>query len=320
MRKAKYYYNPATCSYESIKTSILACILRGCGFIALSLVLASAIVRYYKGHFVSPKEAELLADNTKLKTYYIDIQRRIESSTKILNALQEREDTLRVLLNRNPLSTAERDAGMGGVDKYAHLGKETLIAQTLSKVDQLISKLNIQKKSYDYILGVAKTHVSTLKSKPTFPPLSKKHLKRISGSFGMRLHPIFKIRKMHEGVDFAAPMYTPIYAAADGYVKSLKNDKKGLGNHLLLEHGNGFQTLYAHMYSITVKERQKIVRGQQIGTVGSSGASTGPHLHYEIFQNRNRVDPVQYFAAELSAAEHDEVCKQAANQTQTLCY
>ncbi len=320
MLKTKYYYNPATCSYEPVQSSISAFILRSAVYIFFSVVLAVVIARYYQGRFISPRETELLQDNERLKAYYHVVQKKIESSAALLATLQQRDDDLyRVLLNADPLSTVERNAGMGGVNKYAHLGKDTLIAQTLSKVDQLTSQLAIQKKSYDQILTLARNKTAKFASTPTFPPVSKKHLKRISAPFGMRTHPIYKIRKMHEGVDFSAPIHTPIYAAADGYVKWIKNDKKGYGNHLLIEHGNGFQTHYAHMHTIIIKQRQRITRGQQIGTVGNSGDSTAPHLHYEVYCNRHRVNPVQYFVGELTAAEYEAVRKHAAHQTQALC-
>lgn len=320
MLKTKYYYNPATCSYERVQTSISAFVLRSSVYIFFSVLLAVVIVRYYQGRFISPREIELLQDNKRLKSYYHVVQKKTENSVALLATLQQRDDDLyRVLLNVAPLSASERNAGMGGVNEYAHLGKETLIAQTLSKVDQLTSQLMIQKKSYDQILNLARKKAAKFASTPTFPPVSKKHLKRISAHFGKRLHPIYKIPKMHEGVDFSAPIHTPIYAAADGYVKWIKKDKKGYGNHLLIEHSNGFQTHYAHMHAIMIKERQRITRGQQIGTVGNSGDSTAPHLHYEVYCNGHRINPVQYFVGELTAAEYEAVRKQAAHQTQALC-
>ncbi|WP_243018064.1 MULTISPECIES: peptidoglycan DD-metalloendopeptidase family protein [Candidatus Cardinium] len=320
MLKTKYYYNPATCSYERAHTSTLVLILRSCLFIFFSVGLAVVIVRYYQGHFISPREEELLRSKQELETYYYDVQKKIESSAALLATLQQQDDDLyRVLLNAPPLSATERNAGIGGVNKYAHLGKGTLIVETLSKVDQLISQLKIQKKSYDQIWSLAKRHRGRLRSMPTLPPVAKEHLKRISGHFGMRPHPIFKILRMHEGVDFAAPIRTPIYAAADGYVKWIQEHKKGYGNHVLIEHGNGFQTHYAHMHTIIIKQGQRITRGQQIGTVGNSGDATGPHLHYEVYCNGRRVNPVQYFVGELTAAEYEAIRKQAAHPTQALC-
>lgn len=320
MLKTKYYYNPATCSYERIQPSVSAFVLHIIFFVCFSVALAVGMVKYYQSLCVSPREEELLQDNEKLKSYYHVVQRKIESITGLLTNLQQRDDDIyRILLNVDPLSAAERNAGMGGVNKYAHLGKETLIAQTLSKVDQLASQLKIQKKSYDQLLGFAQRKRAKLASTPTFPPVSKKHLKRISATFGNRMHPIHHIFKMHEGVDFSAPIHTPIYAAADGYVKWVKKDKKGYGNHLLIEHGNGFQTHYAHMHNIVIKERQRVNRGQQIGTVGNSGDTTGPHLHYEAYCNGRRVDPLQYFVGELTPAEYEAVRKAAATHTQALC-
>ncbi|CAH2559962.1 M23 family metallopeptidase [Cardinium endosymbiont of Oedothorax gibbosus] len=320
MLKTKYYYNPATCSYERVQTSISAFILRSSLYIFFSVLLAVVIVRYYRGCFVSSREKELLADNKVLKDYYDVIQKKIERSAALLAALQQRDDDLyRVLLNAAPLSAAEHNAGVGGVNKYAHLGKSTLIAQTLSKVDQLISQLTIQKKSYDQIWSLAKRNSSRLQSMPTLPPVAKEHLKRISAPFGMRWHPIYKIRRMHQGVDFSAPMHTPIYAAADGYVQWVKNDKRGYGNHLLIDHRHGFQTHCAHMHTIIVKQGQRVTRGQQIGTVGNSGDSTAPHLHYETYHNGHRVNPFDYFVGELTPAEYEAVRQQAAHQTQALC-
>ncbi|MBX9890502.1 MAG: peptidoglycan DD-metalloendopeptidase family protein [Amoebophilaceae bacterium] len=320
MPKKKYYYNHATCSYEPVRISVVTFLMRSFVFLIAAFGLAIGIAKYYNGRFISPKEAELLEDNAKLKSYYQVIQEKLDKSISLLAVLQERDDTLyRVLLNTSPLSPAERNAGIGGVDKYAHLGKETLIAQTLSKVDRLANKLTIQKKSFDYLLSVARKTASRLKSIPTLPPLSKKHLKRISAPFGMRLHPIYKIHKLHPGVDFAAPLGTPIYAAADGYIKSVKSSKKSYGNHMLIEHGHGYKTLYAHMHKIIVREQQKVVRGQQIGTVGNTGDSTAPHLHYAVYSNGNLVDPMQYFAGELTPEEYEDVRKQAAGQTQALC-
>lgn len=314
MLKTKYYYNPATCSYERAKPSILGLMVRSVVFLFLSALLAVAIVRYHQARFVSPKEAELLQDNQKLKSYYHMVQQKIESNQALLTSLQDSDNALRASLGREPLSAAERAAGMGGVNKYAHLGKDTLIAQTLFKADQLASELAIQKKSYAQIFSAAKKRKAQLASTPAFPPVSKRYLKRISAPFGRRMHPIYKILKLHEGVDFAVPMHSPIYAAADGYIKKIVKDKKGYGNHIMIEHGNGFKTRYAHMHTIAVKERQRIVRGQQIGTSGNSGASTAPHLHYEVYFNGNAVEPLQYFSAVLTLAEYEEVCKYAREQ------
>ncbi|HLP34781.1 MAG TPA: M23 family metallopeptidase [Amoebophilaceae bacterium] len=320
MRETKYYYNPNTCSYERVQTSIASYLLRLGMVMLFSVLIAAGIVKHYIHCRTSPREAELLETNEKLKAYYHVVQKKVEKSTALLTALQERDDTLyRVLLNAPPLSSAERNAGIGGVDKYAHLSKETLIAQTLSKIDQLTSRLMIQKKSFEHVNYIAKKTASRWRSMPSLPPVSKKDLKRISAPFGMRRHPIYGVTKMHKGVDFAAKVGTPIYAAADGHVKTVKSEKKGYGKYVVVEHGNGFQTLYGHMNSFLVKEKQRVTRGQQIGTVGNTGDSTAPHLHYTVYYNSNPVNPVDYFVGELTPAEYEAVRKQAANQNQALC-
>lgn len=319
MLKTKYYYNPATCSYERVKTSVSSFILRSLVYMFFSVVLAFIMVKYYQGRFVSPKEIELLQDNEKLKAYYRMVQKKIEGSMALLKMVQNQDETIRVLLNITPLSASERNAGIGGVNTYAHLGKDTLIAQTLSKVDQLTSQLTIQKKSYDQILHLAKKTASKLRAMPCLPPVSKDQLKRVSAPFGMRKHPLHGLYRMHYGIDFSAPIGTLIYAAASGHVKWVKYDTRGYGKHLLIEHGNGFQTHYAHMHAINVQQGQVVSRGQKIGTVGNSGDSTAPHLHYEVYSNGKRVDPVQYFVGDLTTSEYEAFHKGPAHQTQALC-
>lgn len=322
MRKKRYYYNPTTCSYEPVQTSLWSLILSGCLFIFCAVVVALIMVDYYHKHgFKSPREVVLQEDNQRLKDYYHTIEQKIAHSAQLLITIQERDDALyRVLLGREPLSITERNAGIGGVDKYAHLSKEYLIAQTLSKVDQLINRLKIQKKSYDDILSYAHKKNEKFKSMPTFPPLSKKHLKRMSSGFGMRIDPILGVHRMHEGIDFAAPKHTPIYAVADGQVKWVKISKKGYGNALLLDHGNGFRTLYAHMHTITISERQRVKRGEQIGAVGDTGHARGDHLHYEVHHNKRRIDPLLYLVEGLTHSEYEEICRQAAQPGKTMCY
>jgi len=320
MYKKKYYYNHVTCNYEPVQSSLKRFLCSSCIFLLASLGIGVWIAKYYNVLFPSPREIELLEENTKLTSYYEVIQKKIDKSIALLSMLQERDDTLyRVLLDAKPFSSAERNAGIGGVDKYAHLGRETLVAKALSNVDRLTNKLRVQQKSFDYLLNLAKRNADRLRSMPTFPPISSKHLKRISAGFGMRIHPIHKVRKIHKGVDFAAPRGTPIYAAADGYIKYVKHSMKSYGLHLMIDHGNGFQTLYGHMHAVRVNEKQKVVRGQQIGVVGNTGDSTAPHLHYTVFSNGNYVDPMQYFVGELTPEEYEAVRKQVASQGQALC-
>ena len=320
MCKDKYYYNHNTCSYERAKVSLKTLLIGGGMFLVCSWITAIFLVRIHHKLVISPREVELLEDNEKLKTYYRIVQQKLEQNEIYLEQLQKHDDTLyRILLDMDPLSCTERNAGIGGVDKYAHLSKEELIAKTLSKIDRLTRKLNIQKKSFEELIKKATKHSNTLRSVPTLPPVPKQYLQGISSGYGMRIHPIYKIHRMHEGIDFAALSGTSVYASANGYIKIAKTDKKGFGNHVIIDHGNGFQTLYAHMDSITVHAKQKVLRGQEIGTVGNSGHSTGPHLHYAVYHNNKLVDPQQYFIGNLSPKEYAEVKKQSEKQMKALC-
>ncbi|MCG8339731.1 MAG: M23 family metallopeptidase [Cytophagales bacterium] len=307
MARIKYYYNTQTCKYERIKVSKWNILRDLLGLFAISLIIAILIFLSYSTYFDSPKARELKIENEKLKYSYSLIQKEIENTKQSLAYLQERDDHIyRTILGTEPISPAVRRAGTGGVDRYKNLvDKEKLIVDTFKKVDQLKNQLYIQTKSHDEILKLAKNRAKFLACLPAIQPISKDGLKRLTDGFGMRIHPICKIPKMHYGLDFAAPRGTPVYATGDGVVKLVKTNMGGHGNQVEINHGYGYTTKYAHLASFSVKVGQKVKRGQCIGYVGNTGVSTGPHLHYEVIKNNKRVDPLNYFiAGDLTAEDY----------------
>ena len=311
-----YYYNTKTCNYEIIKPSKWHVFLDLLGFLAVSLVMAICIFWGYTTYFESPQEAQLKRANALLKVHYEQIQKNIEESNQVLAYLQNQDDSLyRMILEAEPIPCAVRQAGTGGTNRYQDLiDKDELIATTLQKVDQLKRQLYIQSKSYDELQRLAREKETKLAAIPAIQPLSNKDLKRLSSPFGMRLHPIYKIPSMHEGVDFAAPRGTPIYATGNGVVKRTKRSFRGYGNYVEIDHGYGFQTKYCHMQDFHVKPGQKVTRGQCIGHVGSSGAATGAHLHYEVIKNRRNVNPAHYFINDLDAQQYDMLLELASRK------
>ena len=221
-----------------------------------------------------------------------------------------------MVLEVEPVPFSVREAGIGGTNRYEELvDKPEFIASTLQKVDQLKRQLYIQSKSYDELAKLTKDKEKRLACIPAIQPIANKGLKRLSSPFGMRQHPIYKIPRMHYGVDLSAARGTPVYATGDGVVKLTKNSA-GYGNEVVIDHGYGFLTRYCHMQNFKVKPGQRVTRGQCIGAVGNSGISTAPHLHYEVIKNKRHVNPAHYFINDLDVAQYEMILELASRKIQ----
>jgi len=324
MAKIKYYYDTESCKYERVRVRNIDLFLNFLGFAGLALVFGLVIAYFYGQYFQSENEERLTKENEELKTYYELVSKKLEESDQMLGALQDRDDNVyRTIFSAEPIANSIRQAGAGGREKYNELLKkalknEDLIVGTLKKIDNLKRKMYIQTKSYDEIIKLAKNKEQMLASIPAIQPISNKQLTRLSSGFGMRYHPIYKIGHFHPGIDFTAPIGTPIYATADGVVSVARNNLGGYGNEIQVNHGYGYVTLYAHLSRFNVKEGQKVKRGECIGYVGSTGLSTGPHLHYEVIYRGEKVNPVYYFYNDLSPEEYEKVLELASIENQSM--
>lgn len=319
MARIKYYYDTDTCNYEKIKVSKWDLIFDVLGYLTMSLVLAVGITLFYHKYFDSPKEIVLKQANETLKLHYEMLQQEITKGNEILSTLQERDNSLyRTLLEADPIPATIRTAGVGGIDHYQSLPKDHLIVEVAQKIEQLKRKLHIQTKSYDELNRLAKNKEKLLACIPAIQPISNRELKRLASGYGMRLHPVYKVMKLHEGLDFAAPRGTPIYATGDGVVKDVKKSMTGYGNQVVINHGYGFLTRYAHMQSFKVAPGDKVKRGQCIGYVGNTGCTSGPHLHYEVIKNGKKVNPTYYLLSGLSPKEYDTLIRLASAQNKSL--
>ncbi len=316
MTQIRYYYNTETCNYEPFSISKREFFFRSLGFVSVTALIAAGIFWSYTTYFESPKEVQLRQENVLLRRHYDQVQQELDKSTQVLAHLQDQDDQLyRMILELEPIPSSVREAGVGGTNRYQELaGKPDIIKNTLQRVDQLKRQLYIQSKSYDELAKLAKEKEKMLACIPSIQPISNKDLKRLSSPFGMRLHPIYKIFKMHHGVDLAAPRGTPIYATGDGVIKLTKSNIGGYGKEVLIEHGYGFITRYGHLQEFKVKPGQQVRRGQCIGYVGTTGSSTSPHLHYEVIKNRRNVDPVYYFSSDLNAEQYEMILKMASRK------
>lgn len=322
MPKRKYKYNPESLSYDQLDLSFkdkFIRILKQLGALAVVALILNIVISAY---FQTPKEKSLSRENYNLITQYDILNKQLVLVEKTLNDLQKRDSNIyRVIFEAEPLPFSVRMAGIGGTERYKELegySNSELIIETTKKVDQLARRTYIQSKSYDEIIALATNKEEMLKSIPAIMPISNNDLKRTASGWGYRIHPIYKIRKFHYGMDFTAPTGTDIYVTGDGIVVETNTSRRGYGNHIVIDHGYGYKTLYAHLKGFNVRKGQVVKRGDVIGFVGSSGTSTAPHLHYEVHKNNTRINPINFYFNDLSPEEYEEMIIISSNSGQSF--
>ncbi len=294
------------------------------GFLTGSICCAIVILVIFGIWFDSPKEAILKKENKELQYHYDLLKGKVDNAVKMLGYLEERDANIyRVIYEAEPIPLEVRQGGVGGSYRYADLlerglKSESLVLDTYKKVDALRKRLYVQSKSYDEILSLARNKEKLWASLPAIQPLSNKDLKRLASGYGYRIHPIHKIRRLHTGIDFSAPKGTPIYATGAGKVVKTKTDFSGYGKHIVIDHGYGYKTLYAHMQDFAVKRGAKVKRGDLIGYVGNTGSSTAPHCHYEVRKNDRPVNPINYLYQGITPEEYEELLRLASVENQSL--
>lgn len=323
MSKTKYYYDTNTCKYEPVALTFKDILLDGVMYISMILLAAVGVVVIYMSFYDTPKEVSLREENEKLQFYYTILDKQLSEYSNMLTHLQERDDGIyRTIYEQDPIPESVRNAGIGGAHRYreleqARLEKSDMIIKAVQNIDQLKRKMYIQTKSYDELLTLAKNQHLMLASIPAIAPIPTND-SYLSSGFGMRYHPIYKIRKLHTGLDFAARIGTPIHAAGGGTVSRVSNSYYGYGKQVEIDHGFGFKTKYAHMSEFNVKLGQKIKRGELIGYSGNSGTSSGPHLHYEVIKNRKKVNPIHYIYRDISEEEYEMLVKLASIENESM--
>lgn len=324
MARIKYYYDTETCKYERIRTKKSDIVLNALGIFSLTLIMAGALVILYYNYFESPKELILQNENRELRFYVEELTKEVDKLNGTMASLEHRDDNIyRVVLGAEPIDKSIRDAGVGGVDRYASIREKGLSSQDIlinlyEKVDKLKRKLYIESKSQDEVVELAENKEKLFAAIPAIQPIANKQLIALASGFGMRTHPVYKVKKMHTGIDFAASIGTPIYATADGKIEEVKTQFSGYGKMIVIDHGFGYKTRYAHMHEFAVREGQQVKRGDLIGYVGNTGLSTAPHLHYEIILNGVLINPVHYFYNDLSPAEYEKIIELASIENQSL--
>jgi murein DD-endopeptidase MepM/ murein hydrolase activator NlpD len=322
MQKEKYYYNPNTLKYEKYKISIGQRILRVTGFFTSAFFFGFLAMVLGYNFFDNPDEQSKKNELKQMQEKYEILDKRINSLSKVLEDMGERDDNIyRVIFESDPLPDNLRNGGINKSKIYAQLKdlpESEIISSTLQKLESIEKRAFVQSKSYDELAKMIKNKEAMLASIPAIQPVSNKDLKRIASGFGYRIDPVYKTPRMHAGLDFSAETGTPVYATGDGVVEIAGSQGDGYGNKVVIKHGYGYETLYAHNSKILVRVGTSVKRGQTIALVGSTGKSTGPHCHYEVWKNGVKIDPVNYFFNDLTPEQYDQMLKIAEQSNQAF--
>jgi len=307
----RFYFNPDTLTYQKIRMTGKQKFYRFLAFTGLTLVCSVGFLILRDIYLDTPRTEKLAAAQEQI-TYELDLLNRdIQRYEGMLQEVAFNDDHIyRVYFEVNPWSSTLRNAGVGGSNRYAslpHGNHADLLVRTYMNLDQIERKLVVQSTSFDQIIDMARHKEERLAARPAIQPISLKDLRRFGSSFGMRLHPILNVVRPHNGIDLTADRGTSIYATADGTVIQAGYSTGGFGNRILIDHGYGYRTLYGHCSEILVKRGDRVKRGEVIAKVGSTGLSKSPHLHYEVHVNGHPVDPINYYANDLSPEEYEKM-------------
>ncbi len=321
MRK-HYKYNPKTLSYEEVRNSLWKRVLRFLFSLIPGLMFGAVLFWWYSAKIDSPKEKALFEDLNRTKKELKQIREEIKHANRVLEIIQSRDENLyREILHAEPFPEEYRKMGVGGSDKYSYLedlSNGELLKEVAMGIDKLQRKLYAQSISFSELHKLAKRKEEILSHIPAIQPIRNSDLSKAVGGYGWRIDPVYRVRKFHSGLDFTCPRGTEVYATGNGVIEVVENKLWGYGKSIVINHGYGYKTRYAHLSKINVKEGQKVKRGELIGNVGSTGKSTGPHLHYEVIVKGEKVNPIAYFHSDLTPEQYEELLEKSKASYQSM--
>jgi hypothetical protein len=322
VKKEKYHYNLKTLQYEKVQTSWKERLLRFFGLLLAFVVTGVLFTGIYSFYFDSPLEKFLKQEIQVNKQEMEFMRRELEEMYVVLENLRDRDiNTYRVIYEAEPIPSSIWESGIGGSARYKELEKFStgeLMVDIKRKIDDLKLKMAFQSKSYDEIANLVSQKGEMLESIPAIQPVANKDLKRMASGYGWRIDPVYGVRKFHSGMDFSAPVGTEVYATGKGVVEEVVSSRIGYGKMIVINHGFGYKTLYAHLDDFTVKKNDKVARGQVIGYVGNTGKSVGPHLHYEVIKRGEKVNPVFFYYQDLDEEQYEEMLRMSENAGSSL--
>lgn len=323
MAKVKYFYDPRTLSYRKIERTWKDR-LRNTGAFILAAMLLGFIFFIVADNIIdSPKERRLKRELANMELQYELMNNRLDLMAQVQDELVERDNQIfRVVFEAEPIPDEVRNSGFGGANRFDYLDGfmyTDVMKRTAEQLESLHKQIVIQSISYEELVELAQNKEELLASIPAIQPVSNTDLRRIASGFGYRIHPIYKVRKLHAGLDFSAPTGTPIYATGDGVVSVAQSrNGRGYGRYVQIDHGFGYETLYGHMSRVAVRRGQQVKRGEIIGYVGNSGSSTAPHLHYEVIRNGSKINPINFFYNDLTPEEYDRLIEISSQSNQSF--
>lgn len=319
--KKKFQINPKTLVLEEVEYGIGYWLRQSGLYIISGIILGIIFLFLFLTFFPSPREKQLQREKEALQAQLSTLSQQVDQMQLVMTDLQQRDDNLyRVLFGAEPIPLSIRQGTQRKISYYENIARMTnnqLSADLTLKIDVLEKELYVQSKSYDEIIEMAKNQEIRMENIPAIQPVLNKDLTRVASGYGMRIDPVYHVRKFHQGMDFTAPTGTEVFATGNAKVK-FSGWKQGYGNTIILDHGFGYETVYAHLYKSLVRKGQKVRRSDIIGLVGNTGKSTGPHLHYEVRLNDRPVDPRNYYFYDLSPEEYDQMIQLSNNFGQML--
>ena len=322
MKKIKYYYDPETLSYKRIRNKKRTKVRNALIFLLAAALFGSilSLIIINSRLFFTPREVMLSRQIKEYENNYQILNKKMELVEDVLADLQERDNNMyRLYFNAPIIPDSVRKAGVAQKYKdWENLSSAKLVASTTQRLEVLRKQLVVQSKSLDEISKLSEEKEKFLASIPAIQPVNNKDLKRMASGYVWRSDPFTKARKFHYGMDFSAPQGTPVYASGDGVVIRADDASSGYGNHIRIDHGYGYITLYGHLSAYNVRAGQHVKRGDLIGKVGSTGRSEAPHLHYEVIKNGEHINPIHFYYGNLSPSEYAEMLRVSTQENQSL--
>ncbi len=322
MSKIKYKFNTKSLTYEKVTIPLRKRVWQVLSYLATGLVFATITIILAFKYFPSPREKQKQREIEELTLQFELLNSRMNEVAEVLDDIETRDNNIyRTIFEAEPIPASIRKAGFGGVHRYKELQgykNSDLMVETSKRLDRISKQLYIQSKSFDEVVKLVKGKAQLLASIPAIQPIANEDLRHQPSGFGWRTHPIYKTPEFHPGMDFAAPQGTEIRATGDATVERADAAAQGYGNHVVLNHGYGYKTLYGHMLKFVVRPGQKVKRGQLIGFVGSTGLSTAPHVHYEVMKGGEKMNPINYYYNDLTPEQYQKLIELSEQSSQSF--
>lgn len=321
-KEKRYIFNHLTQNFEVLETSksrsFLRILLIALAVLGIAFLFAVLLFTFLK----SPKEKAQARELEYMKLQYEILNDRLDNMEALMTDMEQRDNNIyRVVFEADPIPNTVRKSGFNDADRYADLYgymNSGLVVSAARKLDVISSQLYHQSVSYDSLFVMAHNKTDMLAHIPSIFPLKQSDVKYISSYFGYRSDPIYKISKFHSGIDFSSTLNCEAYATGDGVVFDVEHNEWGYGNMVIIDHGYGYKTRYAHLNKPAVRKGQKVKRGQVVGYIGATGKATGVHLHYEVLKNDEQIDPINFLYQDLTPDEYDQILLQSTLPSQTM--